>query len=164
MLTTRSLARPLLSAVFVSGGVDTLRNPEPRAQVAAPVVPTIADTVGLPADPNLLVRVNAAVQVGAGVLLAIGKLPRLAALALIGSTIPTTYAGHRFWEVDDKQERVQQQIHFLKNLGLIGGLIFAAVDTGGAPSVTWRARRRAGRAGTAVAKAVQTAAEHLPVG
>jgi putative oxidoreductase len=66
------------------------------------------------------VKVNAGAQVAAGTLLAIGKLPRLAALVLIGSAVPTTYAGHRFWELDDKQTRAQQRIHFLKNLGLIG--------------------------------------------
>ena len=48
----------------------------------------------------MLVRVNGAVQVGAGVFLAIGKFRRPAAFALIGSIIPTTYAGHRFWEED----------------------------------------------------------------
>jgi uncharacterized membrane protein YphA (DoxX/SURF4 family) len=143
MTSTRSLARPLLSAVFVSGGIDTLRNPGPRVDIAAPVVPGIANTLGLPADVDLLVKVNAAAQVTAGVLLGLGKAPRLAALALIGSAIPTTYAGHRFWEMEDRQTRTQQRIHFLKNLGLIGGLTLAAVDTGGAPSVSWRVRRRA---------------------
>jgi uncharacterized membrane protein YphA (DoxX/SURF4 family) len=143
MTSTRSLARPLLSAVFVSGGIDTLCNPKPRVDIAAPVVPGIANTLGLPADPDLLVKINAAAQVTAGVLLGLGKAPRLAALALIGSAIPTTYAGHRFWEMQDKQIRAQQRIHFLKNLGLIGGLTLAAVDTEGAPSVSWRVRRRA---------------------
>jgi hypothetical protein len=69
------------------------------------------------------VKVNGAVQVGAGVLLATGKMPRVAALALIGSIVPTTYAGHRFWEETDDVRRKQQWIHFLKNLGLLGGLL-----------------------------------------
>ena len=143
MTSARSLARPLLSAIFVSGGIETLRNPAPRVETAAPVVPGIANRLGLPEDPDLLVRLNAGAQVAAGTLLAIGKLPRLAALVLIGSAVPTTYAGHRFWELDDKQTRAQQRIHFLKNLGLIGGLMLAALDTGGAPSVAWRLQRRA---------------------
>jgi len=164
MSATRRLARPLLSAIFIWGGIDTLRNPQPRVEVAAPVIPAIAGATGLPADPNLLVKINASVQVGAGVLLALGKMPRLAALALVGSTIPTTYAGHRFWEIDDQQIRNQQRVHFLKNLGLIGGLLLAAVDTEGAPSLSWRARRHAEHAGSAVAGALSTAADLLPVG
>ena len=52
--------------------------------------------------------------------------------------VPTTLAGHRFWVVGDKQERAQRQIHFLKNLTIMGGLLIAAADTG-------RARRRLDR-------------------
>jgi hypothetical protein len=85
---------------------------------------------------------NGIVQVSGGILLAIGKFPRLAAVALIGSIVPTTYAGHRFWEEADDEMRAQQKIQLLKNLGLLGGLIFAAVDTEGAPSVAWKTRRR----------------------
>jgi uncharacterized membrane protein YphA (DoxX/SURF4 family) len=158
MMSTRSLARPLLSAIFVSGGVETLRNPAPRVEKAAPVLPGITKTLGLPNDPDLLVKVNAGAQVGAGLLLAAGKVPRLASLVLIGSAIPTTYAGHRFWELDDKQTRAQQRIHFLKNLGLIGGLMLAAVDTEGAPSVSWRVRRGAKRVRTAAGGASAVAA------
>ena len=105
----------------------------------------------LPDDTETVIRINGAVQVVAGGLLAIGKFRRLAALALIGSIVPTTYAGHRFWEETDDATRRQQQVHFLKNLGLLGGLILAAVDTEGAPSLGWRAKRRAREAGEALA-------------
>ena len=33
-------------------------------------------------------------------------------------------------------------MHFFKNLGLLGGLILAALDTEGEPSLSWRAKRR----------------------
>jgi uncharacterized membrane protein YphA (DoxX/SURF4 family) len=124
----RAIARPLLSAIFISAGIDTLRNPDPRVQAAQPVTSNVAGKYGLPQDEAMLVKINAGVQVGAGILLALGKFRRLAALALIGSTIPTTYAGHRFWEEDEPQTKAQQQVHFLKNLGLIGGLLLAVVD------------------------------------
>ena len=58
----------------------------------------------LPKDPVTLVRLNGAVQVGAGALLAVGRVPRLAALALATTLVPTTLAAHRFWELDDPQE------------------------------------------------------------
>jgi P-loop Domain of unknown function (DUF2791)/DoxX len=45
-------------------------------------------------DDELIVRGNGAVQVVGGALLASGTLPRLAALTLAGSMIPTTVAGH----------------------------------------------------------------------
>jgi hypothetical protein len=96
---------------------------------------------GLPKDAVTLIKWNGMAQVAAGALLAIGKFRRLAAVVLIGSIVPTTYAGHRFWEETDDAARAQQRVHFFKNLGLLGGLILAAFDTEGAPSLGWRVRR-----------------------
>ncbi|HLH47567.1 MAG TPA: DoxX family protein [Acidimicrobiales bacterium] len=143
MSLSRVIARPLLASVFVVGGVDTFRHPARRADVSADVAVQLARRLGLPEDPELLVRINAAAQVGAGTLLALGKFRRLSALVLMASLLPTTYAGHRFWEVEDPERRKQQQMHFLKNLGLLGGLLLEAVDTEGRPSLAWRSRRAA---------------------
>jgi uncharacterized membrane protein YphA (DoxX/SURF4 family) len=82
----------------------------------------------------------------AATLLATGRLPRVAATVLAVSLVPTTLAGHRFWEGTDPQARAAQRIHFLKNTAMLGGLILAAVDTEGRPSLGWRARRAARRA------------------
>jgi putative oxidoreductase len=142
-------ARPMLAAMFVVGGLDALRHPETKVKKAEPVALPIAERVSfLPQDTETLIKINGAVQVVGGSLLAIGKFRRLAALALIGSIIPTTYAGHRFWEEEDDAAKQQQLTHFLKNLGLLGGLVLAAIDTEGAPSLSWRAKRRARLAGT----------------
>ncbi len=78
----------------------------------------------------------------AGACLAAGWFPRLASLALAGTLVPTTAAGHRFWEAEDA-DRAQQRIHFLKNLSMFGGLLIAAADTSGQPSLAWRARHGA---------------------
>jgi uncharacterized membrane protein YphA (DoxX/SURF4 family) len=91
------------------------------------------------------VKVNAAVQVVAGTLLTLNKFPRLAALALAGSIVPTTLAGHRFWEEDDPTRKVGQQIHFFKNASMLGGLLIASVDTEGKESLPRKTRRAAQR-------------------
>ena len=151
MSISRRLARPLLSSIFIAGGLDAVQHPESKAKAAEAVTVPLSKAVpGLPEDTATLVRINGAVQVGAGVLLATGKFRRLASVALIGSILPTTYAGHRFWEESDQETRRIQQMHFLKNVGLLGGLILAAVDTEGAPSLSWRAKRRARVAGQAL--------------
>ena len=62
-------------------------------------------------------------MVVAGVMLALGILPRLAALILLGSMVPTTIVGHSFWAEESSASRQAQQTQFLKNLGLIGGLL-----------------------------------------
>jgi uncharacterized membrane protein YphA (DoxX/SURF4 family) len=143
MTVSRRLARPMLAGIFVLGGIDALRHPESKAGKASTVGPQIAEPLGLPDDPETLVKINGAVQLGAGLLLAMGRLPRVASLALAGSLVPTTLAGHRFWEETDDRARSMQRIEFFKNAAMLGGLLLAAVDTEGRPSVSWRARRAA---------------------
>lgn len=161
MPIVRRLARPMLAAIFVSGGLEALRNPEPRAARAGGVATKIADAlpVRLPQDPVKLVQLDASVKIVGGLLLATGRVPRLAALALAGSLVPTTVGGHRFWEYDDPKERANQQVHFLKNLGLLGGLILAAVDTEGRPSAAYRTRSASKRAAKKAKKKAERAAK-----
>jgi len=42
--------------------------------------------------------------------------------------VPTTIAGHPFWEIDDPVKRSQQRVQFLKNTGILGGLLVLALD------------------------------------
>ena len=128
MKIVRTIAQPMLAAVFIAGGMDVLKNPEPRAKLAKPVVDWVASTVSMaPRDPVAAVKLNAMVQLGAGGMLAAGILPRLAALALATSVVPTTVAGHRFWEIEDPVQRARQRTQFLKNTAILGGLLLAAL-------------------------------------
>jgi uncharacterized membrane protein YphA (DoxX/SURF4 family) len=145
MSLLRVVGRPLLASMFVAGGIESVRNPEAVTPLAEPVVRQIRERVPvLPERTEQCVRLSGGVQVAAGVLLGLGRFPRLSALALAATLVPTTLAGHRFWEAEDAAGRTQQQIHFLKNLSMLGGLLIAADDTGGAPSLLWRGRH-AGR-------------------
>ncbi len=145
----RRLARPMLAAIFIYGGIGALRDTPSHAKAAAPLLEKATGPVKdslpeqLPTDPETLVRIDGAVKVGAGTLLALGKCPQLAALLLAGSIVPTTLAAHAFWTIDNPQERANQQAHFIKNISLLGGLLITAVDTAGKPSVGYRAKRRA---------------------
>lgn len=143
MSVVRRVARPLLAAMFLDGGLDQLRHPATKVGTVGPLIHQYAPKLGLPDDPEMLVRANGATMVGAGTLLATGRLPRLSALTLAVSLVPTTAAAHRFWEVDDPQQRRAQRLHLMKNLSMLGGLLIAAVDTGGRPGLSWRARHAA---------------------
>ena len=134
----RGLARPMLGSMFILGGLDSFRNPETKVPKAENVVAGVTESLGLPGDTATLVRVNGAVQIAAGVALAVGKLPRVAALTLAASLIPTTLAGHPFWSESDATTRSAQRIQFFKNVSMFGGLVLAANDTGGRPSIPWR--------------------------
>ncbi len=146
----RLLARPMLASMFVVGGIEALRNASSLAAKAAPVTDKItplaekaAPQAPIPTDPATLIRINGAAQIGAGLLLATGRAPRLSSTVLAASLVPTTAAGHRFWEESDPATRANQRIHFFKNVSMFGGLLIASVDTEGKPGVAWRARRAA---------------------
>ncbi|HEX9177446.1 MAG TPA: DoxX family protein [Mycobacterium sp.] len=161
-MLVRRVARPLLSAVFIGQGIESLRRPEQAAETARPTAeglqklpPSAASKV--PQDPMTLARVTAGVQIGGGLLLATGKLPRLASAALACTVVPGSLGGHLFWTETDPQAKAQQRRDFLTDLSLLGGLMIASVDTEGKPSLGWRGRRAAKRASEAVSAA-------LPVG
>jgi len=135
MTTTRGLLAPLRPAAriltgstYVLLGLDALREPGGRVSQAGPVLTAIRKWVPLPDDDELVVRGNAAVMVGAGSLLALGVFPRLSALALAGSLIPTTLAGHSYWAIEDPATRKVQRIQFHKNMAMLGGLLLAVLD------------------------------------
>ena len=148
MTISRLLARPMLASMFFVGGANALRNAEAHAKRAAPVAEKIAPLLQravpqAPTEPLTLVRINGVAQLGAATMLATGKMPRLAAAVLAASLVPTTAAGHRFWEENDPDTRRNQKIHFFKNVSMLGGLLLASVDTEAKPGLAWRARRAA---------------------
>jgi uncharacterized membrane protein YphA (DoxX/SURF4 family) len=150
MTITRLLARPMLASMFLVGGANALRTAPALAAKARPVTKRITPLaekavpqLPVPEDPVNLVRINALAQIGAGLTLATGRAPRLSAGVLAMTLVPTTLAGHRFWEEEDPASRSNQRIHFFKNVSMLGALMIAVVDTEGRPGVAWRARRAA---------------------
>ncbi|MFT4188020.1 MAG: DoxX family protein [Aeromicrobium sp.] len=125
----RSAARPLLASMFVVGGLASLRGADDLAPAAAPVADAVAPLApSLPVTPTNLVRAHGALNVVAGLGLATGRLPRVSAFLLALGLVPATVRGHRFWEQADPAERANQQIHFAKNVSLLGGLLYALRD------------------------------------
>ena len=150
MTITRLLARPMLASIFVAGGINALKNVEGHAvkakKVADRIVPVAQQAVPkapIPTDPETLVRINAGAQILAAAALATGRAPRLSAAVLAASLVPTTLAGHAFWDETDPQAKAAQRLQFFKNTSVLGGLLLASVDTEGKPGLAWRARRAA---------------------
>lgn len=153
----RKIARPMLAAVFVASGFDSLKNPAARAKMATPLLDTIGPMLNLPDDKELIVRADGAAMLAGGALLATGRVPRLAATVLAVALLPTTIAGHPFWQESDPAQRARERNQFLKNVGLLGGLLLASVDTAGKPGLAWRAEH----ARKGAAKKIQSAQASL---
>jgi uncharacterized membrane protein YphA (DoxX/SURF4 family) len=133
----------MLGTIFVASGAQAVANPDylvPQAKrVTDRIAPALEKTrSSLPTETRTLIRINGAAQLAGGLLLATRWAHRPAALALAASLVPTTVAGHPFWMHDDDAHRRDQQVHFLKNVGLFGGLLLAAADTEGRPNLRWR--------------------------
>lgn len=139
MSLVRRIARPMLAAIFVSGGIDQLRHPGAKVGSASSLLDKAIPALGLPDDKEMLVRANGATMVAAGAMMATGHLPRLGGLLAAASLAPTTVAGHSFWEKSDPTERKMHRTQFLKNLAIIGGVLMVAADTEGRPGLAWRA-------------------------
>jgi len=156
----RKITRPLLASAFVASGVEALRTPAAQTRTAQPLVdgarnvlPEPAAAV-VPTDAAPVVKINGAVQIGAGILLATGKAPRIASGVLAGTLAPTTMVQAAFWAEPDPQLRALKRDVFIKNVGLLGGVLLAAADTEGKPSLAWRGRRRAEAAKAGIAAAL----------
>ncbi len=152
----------MLGAIFMFAGARAIADPEPLTGQAKLVTDRIGPLLEradsrLPSDPRSLIRLNGAVQLAGGVLLATGRFHRPAAVALAGTLVPTTLAAHPFWSADNAVERRQQAAHFLKNLGLFGGLLLAAADTEGRPGLRWRAGHLVDSTQRAMHRGVRTA-------
>jgi len=114
MSLLRTLGQLSLSGIFITGGSQAFLRPGNRASKVA--------KAGFP-EPESMVVLNGATMAVGGTLLALDIAPKLTAVVLIGSLVPTTLVGHAFWKEESEAGRKTQQTQFMKNLGLIGGLL-----------------------------------------
>ena len=120
--------RALLSAVFLVAGVRKIMIWS--AQVG------YFTKLGFPA-PELFTVIAIVVEIGAGLALLVGWNARRSAWVLALFVLIATFMAHRFWEFEAAQ-MANQMNHFLKNLAIIGGLMFVAAFGPGPASVDRR--------------------------
>jgi putative oxidoreductase len=96
-------------------------------------------SVGLPM-PTVLAAGAGVLELGAGLLLIIGWQARWAALALALFTLVASFIFHAYWSLPADQQ-MMQQLMFMKNLSVVGGLL--CVFAFGAGAVSLDGRREA---------------------
>ncbi|MGH3864770.1 MAG: DoxX family protein [Pseudonocardiaceae bacterium] len=138
----RRVARPLIAAVSIANGVETLINPKPKIEAATPLLAKTQGVLPGPVSPTLVVQAGAAVKITAGLMMALGWAPRIAATVLAADLIPSTVAEHPFWSPGPPDTRKTHQQHFLSNCGLLGGLLLT-INTPGGKRSKKSAKRRA---------------------
>ena len=119
------LGRIFLALIFVVSGVGKITGYAGTASYMA--------SRGLPMV-EVLLPLTIAVELGGGLLLALGWKTRWAAAALFLFLVPTTLIFHQFWGIDPKLVQMQK-IHFLKNVAIMGGMLMVLAIGAGAWSV-----------------------------
>ena len=123
------IGRILIVALFLVAGVGKIMGFAGTAGYMA--------KLGFPA-PEVMTALAIVVEAGGAILLIVGWKTRWVAWGLAIFTVIATLAAHRFWEIPDAAQMMNQRIHFLKNLVIIGGLLFVATFGPGSISVDKR--------------------------
>ena len=107
------VGRILVAVIFLTSGYGKIVGYAGTASYMA--------SSGMPMVPLLLPLAIVAELVGAAMVIA-GFQARSGALALAAFTVVATLVFHRFWTMTG-MDAYLQQIQFMKNLGIIGGLL-----------------------------------------
>jgi len=90
--------------------------------------------LGFPAAEVMAV-IAIIIEIGGSLLLIAGWRTRWAAWLLALFVVVAAFAAHRFWEISDPGQFNNQLNHFLKNLSIVGGLLYVATFGPGSASV-----------------------------
>ena len=88
---------------------------------------------GLPMA-EVLLALTIVIEVGASLMIIAGYQARLGAAVLFLWMIPVTFLFHNFWAMPADQQQIQQ-IMFMKNLGLMGGMLYIMAFGSGPMSI-----------------------------
>ena len=122
------IARLLLALMFVLAGLSKFAGLEGTAGYIA--------SKGLPL-PMVLAVATAALELLGGLALIVGFQARWAALVLAGFTLVASVIFHNFWAMPADQA-FMQQLMFMKNLSVAGGLLLVFAFGAGAVSLDTR--------------------------
>lgn len=124
-------ARILTAALFLVFGWGKLMHPEATAALFA--------RIGVPV-PALACVVAIAAELGGGLALLAGLFTRPLVVMLAAYTLVTAFVGHQFWNMTGGAY-VANEINFLKNFSIAGGLLALFVTGPGRYSVDQAIRR-----------------------
>lgn len=112
------IGRVLFSLIFLASAMGHFKNADGMAGYAA--------SKGVKGAKPLVQLTGLMLVLGAFSVL-LGVYAQYGVLLLIAFLIPTTFIMHAFWKETDPMAKMNEQIAFFKNLGLIGGGLFLYV-------------------------------------
>ena len=114
------IGRLLYGGFFLLNGINHITRRTAYAQFAA------SKNVPL---PLAAVLGTAALLVLGGLSVLLGAWPEIGLSLIAAFLVGTTPMMHRFWAASDSRERIVEQVHFLKNIALLGATLMMIVFT-----------------------------------
>ena len=111
------LGRALFGGYFLYSGINHFRN---KAMLSG-----YSSSKGVP-YPEAAVTGSGAMLLLGGLSVLAGMKPKLGASLIGAFLLGVTPKMHDYWNVEDGQQRMGEQVNFLKNLGLLGATLLAA--------------------------------------
>ena len=111
------LGRILIAALFIPAGISKITGFAGTSGYMA--------SKGLPMADVLLV-LTIIIELGGGIMLLAGVRAKEVALIIFLFLIPVTVVFHGYWGIEDAAAQSKEQIAFMKNLAIMGGLLFIA--------------------------------------
>jgi len=124
--TITLVARVLLSLIFVLSAVDHLRHWEGTVKRMTAAGMGFEGVFGssAPAVVHVLLTLAVAFLLLGGLSVMLGLRARWGAVMLLVFFVPATLVFHDFWTLPPGSDEYSNQMHhFMKNLGLMGGLL-----------------------------------------
>jgi len=115
------LGRLALGTIFVQSGFGKLINPGGFT--------ASLEAMGLPMA-SILAVAGAGVEFFGGLAIVLGLFTPMAALLVGGFVLIATFLAHRYWDMPPNQQGMQQ-IQFMKNMAIFGGLLTLAAAGAG---------------------------------
>ena len=122
------VARAAAAAPMVKGGLNAAQNANQLTGIIEEFIDSLPQQVKSQlsdVEPALLAKINGCTMVAASAAMVLGIKPRTAATILALQLVPTTLAGHPFWNYEG-DARAQQIDEFVRNVGYTGGLLAIA--------------------------------------
>jgi putative oxidoreductase len=124
-MLTDPLARILIAAIFIlAGATKVMHFAATQSQIAGHGIPM----------PQIATALAVLIELGGGILLVLGFHTKKVAWIMFLYLIPVTVTFHNFWAAPPDMYQMQQ-LNFMKNLAIMGGLLLLAGRGAGASAV-----------------------------
>lgn len=123
--------RVLIAQIFLLAGFSKIGS---FAQTAG-----YMGSLGLPMA-DLLLTLTIVLEIGGGLMILLGFYTRYAAIAFFFWLIPVTLTFHAFWHADAAGMQNQMN-HFMKNIAIMGTMVYLAVHGSGPFSLRRECRK-----------------------